>query len=138
MLATPLVRCSLSGTIILHDCLCVLVIVLLKHPPQGHFLFSIWQHDIFQYFDPFKLIHGPWYAKNRTNTIVGNVSPYHDTCTTMLYHLHCLLWLEFCVCRMCDILSVTIIPKKNSLAAVSPLNITPFLLRPLNVFFGKL
>ena len=62
-------------------------VVLLKHPFQGHFLFSIRQHDLFKYFDVSKLIHDPWYAINRPDTIVREKSPYHDACTTML---HCL------------------------------------------------
>ena len=33
------------------------VIVSLKHPFPGHFLFSIRQHDLFKYFDVFTLIH---------------------------------------------------------------------------------
>ncbi|KAK1804763.1 hypothetical protein P4O66_003538 [Electrophorus voltai] len=33
------------------------VVVLLKHPFQGHFFFSIRQHDLFQYFD---IQTGPW------------------------------------------------------------------------------
>ncbi|XP_061571342.1 rho GTPase-activating protein 20-like [Cololabis saira] len=38
-----------------------------------HFLFSIRQHDLFQYFDVSKLIHDPWYAINRPDTMGGLV-----------------------------------------------------------------
>ena len=50
------------------------VIVLMKHPFQGHFIISIMQLDRFKYFDISKLIHDPWYAKNRPSTIVGETS----------------------------------------------------------------
>ncbi len=60
------------------------VIVLLKHPFQGHFLFSIRQHDLFKYLNVLKLIHDPWNAINRPNTVVWETSPYHDACATML------------------------------------------------------
>ncbi len=44
------------------------VVVLLKHPFQGHFLFGIRQHNLFNYFNILKLIHDPWNAINRPNT----------------------------------------------------------------------
>ncbi len=44
------------------------VVVLLKHPFQGHFLFGIRQHNLFKYFNVLKLIHDPWNAINRPNT----------------------------------------------------------------------
>ncbi len=43
------------------------VVVLLKHPFPGHFLFGIRQHNLFKYFNVLKLIHDPWNAINRPN-----------------------------------------------------------------------
>lgn len=114
------------------------VIVLLKQPFQGHVLFSIGQHDLFKYFNICKLIHDPWYAINRPNTIVGETCPYHDACTTMLHCLHCVLWLEFRVWGSSHKLSVALGPKKNNFTLISPQNVPPFLFRPVDVFFGKL
>ncbi len=49
--------------------LCVFgIVVLLKHPFQGHFFFSIRQHKLFKYFNVLKLIHDPWNAINRPTT----------------------------------------------------------------------
>jgi len=113
------------------------VVVLLRNTFQGHFLFGIRQHDLFKYFDVFKLIHDPWYAINRPDTIVWETSPYHDACATMLHCLHSVLWLEFSVWGSSDKLSAAPRPKKNNLAFISPENVAPFLFRPVNVFFGK-
>ncbi len=61
--------CSLTGVF--------RVVVLLKHPFPGHFLFGIRQHNLFKYFNVLKLIHDLWNAINRPNT-VWETSPYHD------------------------------------------------------------
>lgn len=55
----------------------------------------------------------------RTNAIVWETSPYHDACTTMLHCLHCVLWLEFSVCRTSDKLSVALGSKKKCLTKQS-------------------
>lgn len=113
------------------------LIVLLKHPFQGHVLFSIRQHDLFKYFDTCKLIHDPWYAINRPNTIVG------ETCISWCLHhhlhcLHCVLWLEFRVWGSSYELSAALGPKKNNFTLISPQNVPLFLFRPVDVYFGKL
>ena len=113
------------------------VTVLLKHPFQGHVLFSIRQHDVFKYFDICKLIHDPWYAINRPNTILGETCPYHDACTTMLHCLHCVLWLEFRVWGSSHKRSTALGPKKNNFTPSLQI-VPPFLFRPVDVFFGKL
>ena len=106
------------------------VVVLLKYPFQGHFLFGIWQH-LFKHFDVFKLIHDPWYMINRPNTVVWKTSLYHD----FLRH-HASLSSVYCGLDsvLGGHLSTTTRLKKNNF---SPLNVTAFLFGPIDVFLGK-
>ena len=91
------------------------VVVLLRHPFQGHFHLSIRQHS-----------PTPWYEKH---------PPYF--CTTMLHCLHSVLWLEFSPRGLSDVLSMTTRPKKKIFTIISPQNVTPFLFGPIDVFLGK-
>lgn len=78
--------CSLTGVFV--------VGVLVKHTFPEHFLSSIRQHDLFRYCDICKLIHDPWYVRNRPNTTVWQTAPHHDACTTMFQGLQSGLWLN--------------------------------------------
>ena len=54
------------------------VVVFMKHPFQGNFLFGIRQYGLFLYFDVSKLNHDPWFVINGPNTIVWRTFPCHD------------------------------------------------------------
>ena len=91
-LATPLHQCFFF----LEPRCCLLtcvfgVVVLLKHPFQGHFLIGIWQHNLFKYFEVFKLIHDPWSTINRPNTVVWKTSPYHDSLSSQCT----MAWIQY-------------------------------------------
>ncbi len=70
------------------------VIVLLKHPFQGHFLFSISQHDLFKYFKVLKLIHDSCNVIKRPNTVVWETSPYHDACAISQISQYTVAWIQ--------------------------------------------
>ncbi|KAF3701031.1 hypothetical protein EXN66_Car016719 [Channa argus] len=112
------------------------VIVLFKQPFQGHVLFSIRHHDLFNYLDICKLIHDPWYAINTPNTIVGETCSYHDAppCFTV-FTVYCGLNSEFGG-HLTNCLALG--PKKNNFTLISPQNVPPFLFSPVDVFFGRL
>ena len=88
------------------------VIVWLKHPFQGHVLFSKSQYDLCKYFDICKLIHDPWY-----------------------YCLYCVRWLEFRVWGSSHKVSAALGPKENNFILISPQNVPPFLFGPIDEFF---
>lgn len=92
----------------------VWVIVLLQHPLQGFFLFSMRQQDLSKYFDVRKWIYDPWYAINWPNNIVRETAQYYDACTTMLDGLQNVLWLKFSFAGSCDKLSLALGPKMNN------------------------
>ena len=72
------------------------VLVLLKHPFQGHFLFSIRQHDLFKYSDVLKLIHDLWYVISGP-TPQYNKHPHIMMLAPPCFTVFSVLWLEFSV-----------------------------------------
>ena len=107
-LATP--QSLLSGTKMLLAYSCVWGRCLVETPISGAFR----QHNLFKYFDVFKLIRDPWYTINRPNNEVWRTSPYHDSCVTMLHRLHSVPWHEFSTRGSSDVLSTATRAKKNN------------------------
>lgn len=132
-LATQLPQSFVSQTKMLLMYLCVWK----QQPFEGNFLFGIGQHNLFKYFDVFKLIHNTWNTISSPNTVVWKTSPYQDFCTIMLHSLHSVLRLKFSTRGSSDILSMTTRSEKNSFTLFSPQNVMSFLFGPIDKFLGK-
>ena len=104
------------------------VVVLLKHTFQGWKLSSIRQHDLFKCLTC-KRIHESLYVINRLNTIESwETSPNHDA--------SCLHWgLNSEFLGSSHKLSAAFGPKRTNFTLISPQNVPPFLLRPVDVSF---
>lgn len=98
------------------------VVVLFKHPVQEHFIFGISQQDPVVYFDVRKLTHVLLYVINRP---ISQSLTHHAS----VFTVHGPVF---------DNLSTGLFSKKNNLHFMRTQNVSPFLFRPVDVFFGRL
>lgn len=112
-----------------------MVVVLLKHPFQEHFLFGARQRDPFKYFDVCKLIHVivcDKQARHRSETTISMRRRWNHHASVFR-----VLWPEFSVWASSDKLSAGLGPKKHNLTFIKTQNVPPFLYKSADLFFGK-